>query len=139
VPVPLVGLTYSHLGNDFDVIIVGGGAVGVSAARRLAQQGDAALLREATSRLGRIHAGSRRKPTQPQRRPRLAVELLQSRGCTLLGRERHVGGRYDPGLEAVAAPTDLASADSTSSIPRPAPGGVGSISRFDPRQARSAA
>lgn len=36
----------------FDVIIVGGGAAGIGAARRLAEQGVSALLLEASSRLG---------------------------------------------------------------------------------------
>ncbi|WP_430912741.1 flavin monoamine oxidase family protein [Methylobacterium sp. sgz302541] len=38
--------------NEFDVIIVGGGAAGIGAARRLATHGSAALLLEAASRLG---------------------------------------------------------------------------------------
>jgi monoamine oxidase len=38
--------------NEFDVIIVGGGAAGIGAARRLAANGKAALLLEASSRLG---------------------------------------------------------------------------------------
>ncbi|MCJ2010994.1 flavin monoamine oxidase family protein [Methylobacterium sp. J-076] len=40
------------MGNTFDVIIVGGGAAGIGAARRLAAQGSSALLLEASSRLG---------------------------------------------------------------------------------------
>ncbi|GJD98931.1 Pseudooxynicotine oxidase [Methylobacterium isbiliense] len=38
--------------NEYDVIIVGAGAAGIGAARRLADQGKAALLLEASSRLG---------------------------------------------------------------------------------------
>lgn len=38
--------------NTFDVIIVGGGAAGIGAARRLAAHGASALLMEASSRLG---------------------------------------------------------------------------------------
>ncbi|WP_438345957.1 NAD(P)-binding protein [Methylorubrum populi] len=38
--------------NEFDVIIVGGGAAGIGAARRLAGCGEAALILEASSRLG---------------------------------------------------------------------------------------
>lgn len=40
------------MGSAFDVIIVGGGAAGIGAARRLAVQGSSALLLEASSRLG---------------------------------------------------------------------------------------
>ncbi|MCJ2084231.1 flavin monoamine oxidase family protein [Methylobacterium sp. J-090] len=40
------------MGNMFDVIIVGGGAAGIGAARRLAVHGSSALLLEASSRLG---------------------------------------------------------------------------------------
>ncbi len=40
------------MGSEFDVIIVGGGAAGIGAARRLAAQGKAALVLEASSRLG---------------------------------------------------------------------------------------
>ena len=40
------------MASAFDVIIVGGGAAGIGAARRLAAQGKAALLLEASSRLG---------------------------------------------------------------------------------------
>ena len=40
------------MGNAFDVIIVGGGAAGIGAARRLAIHGLSALLLEASSRLG---------------------------------------------------------------------------------------
>lgn len=38
--------------NTFDVIIVGGGAAGIGAARRLADHGSSALLLESSSRLG---------------------------------------------------------------------------------------
>jgi monoamine oxidase len=38
--------------NEFDVIIVGGGAAGIGAARRLAEHGSSALVLEAMSRLG---------------------------------------------------------------------------------------
>jgi monoamine oxidase len=48
----MAGLTYSNMASAFDVIIVGGGAAGIGAARRLAAQGRAALLLEASSRLG---------------------------------------------------------------------------------------
>jgi monoamine oxidase len=48
----MAGLTYSNMASAFDVIIVGGGAAGIDAARRLAAQGRAALLLEASSRLG---------------------------------------------------------------------------------------
>jgi monoamine oxidase len=44
-----------HLGrmrSDYDVIIIGGGAAGVGAARRLAAHGTSALLLEASARLG---------------------------------------------------------------------------------------
>jgi monoamine oxidase len=37
---------------DFDIVIVGGGAAGIGAARRVAAAGRSALLLEATSRLG---------------------------------------------------------------------------------------
>ena len=37
---------------DIDVVIVGGGAAGIGAARRLAKSGRSALLLEASSRLG---------------------------------------------------------------------------------------
>ena len=37
---------------EFDVIVVGGGAAGVGAARRLAEHGSSTLLLEANSRLG---------------------------------------------------------------------------------------
>ncbi|MFC6048396.1 NAD(P)-binding protein, partial [Methylobacterium hispanicum] len=40
------------MGSAYDVIIVGGGAAGIGAARRLAAQGASALLLEASSRLG---------------------------------------------------------------------------------------
>lgn len=40
------------MGNAFDVIIIGGGAAGIGAARRLAAHGASALLLEASSRLG---------------------------------------------------------------------------------------
>ncbi|TXN04882.1 FAD-dependent oxidoreductase [Methylobacterium sp. WL64] len=40
------------MGSEFDVIIVGGGAAGIGAARRLAAHGKSALLLEASSRLG---------------------------------------------------------------------------------------
>ncbi|MCJ2076696.1 FAD-dependent oxidoreductase [Methylobacterium sp. WL30] len=40
------------MGSAFDVIIVGGGAAGIGAARRLAAQGSSALLLEASARLG---------------------------------------------------------------------------------------
>lgn len=40
------------MGADIDVVIVGGGAAGIGAARRLAASGLSALLIEATSRLG---------------------------------------------------------------------------------------
>jgi len=35
---PKVGLTYCHMGSEYDVIIIGGGAAGIGAARRLAAQ-----------------------------------------------------------------------------------------------------
>ncbi|MBL7406103.1 NAD(P)-binding protein, partial [Escherichia coli] len=38
--------------SGFDVIIVGGGAAGIGAARRLADGGASALLVEASARLG---------------------------------------------------------------------------------------
>ena len=38
--------------SDFDVIIVGGGAAGIGAARQLAASGLSALLLEASTRLG---------------------------------------------------------------------------------------
>ncbi len=40
------------MGSEFDVIIVGGGAAGIGAARRLAAKGKAVLLLEASVRLG---------------------------------------------------------------------------------------
>lgn len=40
------------MASEFDVIIVGGGAAGIGAARRLAANGTSALLLEASSRLG---------------------------------------------------------------------------------------
>ncbi|MCJ2014181.1 flavin monoamine oxidase family protein [Methylobacterium sp. J-076] len=40
------------MGNAFDVIIVGGGAAGIGAARRLAAHGSSAVLLEASARLG---------------------------------------------------------------------------------------
>ena len=40
------------MGSAFDVIIVGGGAAGIGAARQLAAHGSSALLLEASSRLG---------------------------------------------------------------------------------------
>ncbi len=48
----MAGLTYSHMASEFDVIIVGGGAAGIGAARRLAAYGKAVLLLEVSSRLG---------------------------------------------------------------------------------------
>jgi monoamine oxidase len=48
----MVGLTYSLMASEFDIIIVGGGAAGIGAARRLAAHGKAVLLLEASSRLG---------------------------------------------------------------------------------------
>ena len=48
----MVGLTYSLMASEFDIIIVGGGAAGIGAARRLAARGKAVLLLEASSRLG---------------------------------------------------------------------------------------
>ncbi len=41
-----------HMHSVFDVIIVGGGAAGIGAARRLADLGVSAVLLEASSRLG---------------------------------------------------------------------------------------
>lgn len=49
---PTAGLTYSPIGSELYVIIVGGGAAGIGAARRLAAHGTSALLLEASSRLG---------------------------------------------------------------------------------------
>lgn len=49
---PTVGLTYTLMVSEFDVIIVGRGAAGIGAARRLAAHGTSALLLEASSRLG---------------------------------------------------------------------------------------
>ncbi|QIJ77760.1 NAD(P)-binding protein [Methylorubrum aminovorans] len=40
------------MGNAFDVIIIGGGAAGIGATRRIAAHGASALLLEASSRLG---------------------------------------------------------------------------------------
>lgn len=40
------------MSNEFDVVIVGGGATGIGAARRLAASGASTLLLEASSRLG---------------------------------------------------------------------------------------
>jgi monoamine oxidase len=48
----MVGLTYSHMASEFDIIIVGGGAAGIGAARRLAAHGTSVLLLESSSRLG---------------------------------------------------------------------------------------
>ncbi|SDA17398.1 monoamine oxidase [Methylobacterium sp. UNC378MF] len=48
----MVGLTYSLMASEFDIIIVGGGAAGIGAARQLAADGKAVLLLEASSRLG---------------------------------------------------------------------------------------
>ena len=48
----MVDLTYSLMSNEFDVIIVGGGAAGIGAARRLAAHGKSTLLIESSSRLG---------------------------------------------------------------------------------------
>jgi monoamine oxidase len=48
----MTGLTYSRMASEFDVIIVGGGAAGIGAARRLAAHGRTALLLEASSQLG---------------------------------------------------------------------------------------
>jgi monoamine oxidase len=45
-------LSYSLMANQFDVIIIGGGAAGIGAARRLADRGLSILLLEASSRLG---------------------------------------------------------------------------------------
>lgn len=45
-------LTSYAMGIEFDVVIVGGGAAGIGAARRLAEFGKATLLLEASSRLG---------------------------------------------------------------------------------------
>ncbi|MGA7200081.1 FAD-dependent oxidoreductase, partial [Roseiarcus sp.] len=40
------------MSTDFDVVIIGGGAAGIGAARELAASGRSALLLEASSRLG---------------------------------------------------------------------------------------
>jgi hypothetical protein len=44
----MVSLIHSHLGSLFDVIVVGGVAVGFSAVQRLPVDGKAALLVEAS-------------------------------------------------------------------------------------------
>lgn len=45
-------LSYSLMATQFDVVIIGGGAAGIGAARRLAANGTSALLLEASLRLG---------------------------------------------------------------------------------------
>ncbi|WP_438346701.1 NAD(P)-binding protein [Methylorubrum populi] len=45
-------LNFGPMSSELEFIIVGGGATGIGAARRLAAKGKAALLLEALSRLG---------------------------------------------------------------------------------------